>query len=49
LLPGQKDFVTVILTDANGGVIGNASVQDTITVTRGAIFPRLWLPLVLKP
>jgi hypothetical protein len=49
LLPGQKDVVTVILTDAGGGVIGGASVQDTINVTRGVLYPRLWLPVVVKP
>jgi hypothetical protein len=49
LLPGQKDLVTVILTDAGGGVIGGASVQDTINVTRGVLYPRLWLPVVVKP
>jgi hypothetical protein len=49
LLPGQKDLVTVTLTNTSGGVIGGASVQDTINVTRGVVYPRLWLPVVVKP
>jgi parallel beta-helix repeat protein len=49
LLPGQTDLVTVVLNDANGGIIGGASVQDTINVTQGVIVPRLWLPFVAKP
>jgi hypothetical protein len=49
LLPGQKDIVTIVLTDASGASIGGASVQDTINITRGVIYPRLWLPLVRKP
>jgi hypothetical protein len=48
-LAGQKDIITIVLLDANGGVIGGASVQDTITITRAVIFPRLYLPLVDKP
>ncbi|GAB4109331.1 MAG: right-handed parallel beta-helix repeat-containing protein [Roseiflexaceae bacterium] len=49
LLPGQKDIVTIVLTDASGASIGGASVQDTINITRGVVYPRLWLPLVRKP
>lgn len=49
LLPGQKDVVTVVLQDAQGGSIGGASAQDTINVQRGIMYPRLYLPLVLKP
>jgi hypothetical protein len=49
VLPGQKDSVTVILTNATGSVIGGASVQDTVNVTRGVVVPRLWLPWIAKP
>jgi parallel beta-helix repeat protein len=49
VLPGQRDSITVILTDAVGGVIGGASVQDTVNVTRGLVQPRLWLPWIGKP
>ncbi len=49
LLPGQKDLITVILTDVSNSVIGGASVQDTINVTRGVLFPRLYLPRIVKP
>jgi hypothetical protein len=49
VLPGQKDLVTVVLTDSAGGPIGGASVQDTINITQGVLLPRLYLPLVVKP
>ncbi len=49
VLPGQKDSVTVILTNATGSVVGGASVQDTVNVTRGLVVPRLWLPWIAKP
>jgi parallel beta-helix repeat protein len=49
VLPGQQDIVTIVLNDAAGGPIGGASVQDTINVTRGVMFPRLYLPIVVKP
>jgi hypothetical protein len=46
-LAGQKDQITIYLTDANNNVIGGATAQDIITVTRGAIVPRLLLPIIL--
>jgi hypothetical protein len=46
-LAGQRDQITIYLTDANDNVIGGASAQDTIVVTRGAIVPRLLLPIIL--
>ncbi len=48
LLPGQKDVITVVLQDAQGGSIGGASAQDTINIQRGVLYPRLYLPLILR-
>ncbi len=47
-LKGEEDQVTVFLTDVEGNVIGGASVTDRINVTRSAVAPRLWLPLVFR-
>lgn len=48
LLPGQKDVITVVLLDAQGGVIGGASAQDTIIVQTGVMYPRVFMPVVKK-
>ncbi|HEX5688426.1 MAG TPA: hypothetical protein VFX76_00390, partial [Roseiflexaceae bacterium] len=47
-LRGQKDQITLYVTDANGNVIGGASAQDVITVTRGAVVPRIWIPFIAR-
>lgn len=41
---GDTDTTTVTLSDANDVVVGG--VQDIINVTRSAVIPRLYLPLI---
>ncbi|HWQ14695.1 MAG TPA: right-handed parallel beta-helix repeat-containing protein [Roseiflexaceae bacterium] len=47
-LPGQTDTVYIYLVDTQGNIVGGAFVIDTIRVTRGAMAPRLYLPVVAK-
>ncbi len=48
LLPGQRESIIIFLLDAEGNVIGNAFVRDTINVTRGTVAPRIYLPLTMR-
>jgi hypothetical protein len=47
-LPGETDTVLIYLVDTQGNTVGDAFVIDTIRVTRGALAPRLYLPVVAK-
>jgi len=45
-LRGQQDLITISVLKDGTSLSG---IQDTISVTRGAMFPRLYLPLAAKP
>lgn len=45
---GQKDSIIIYLLDSNGNVVGGAFVRDTVNVTRGAILPKFYAPLMLN-
>lgn len=47
-LAGQKDSIIIYLVDDKGNVIGGAFVSDTINVTRSAVAPRLYLPVIFR-
>jgi CSLREA domain-containing protein/uncharacterized repeat protein (TIGR01451 family) len=47
-LAGQRDSIIIYLLDGQGNVVGGAFVRDTVNVTRGAIAPRIYLPLTYR-
>jgi hypothetical protein len=45
---GQQDLVAIGLTDAQGAVVGGASVRDLIDVVGGLVLPRIYMPLIRR-
>ena len=45
-LRGDTDVITITLSDTENVVVGG--VQDVINVTKSAVVPRLYLPLIMK-
>ena len=45
---GQQDLVAIGMTDAQGAVVGGASVRDLIDVVAGLMLPRIYVPLIRR-
>jgi hypothetical protein len=45
---GQQDLVAIGMVDAQGAVVGGASVRDLIDVQAGLMLPRIYMPLIRR-